>query len=222
MGVLFGLLGCFNDPFLLAFRGVGPPQHLYIVSFSPRDVWPEGHNAGDAHRTVSDDRLTVEIYESWLKSDSTCLPSESEADQRVYFSSNRGENVVGSGDKSVLPHDHSHDHHDHHHAHSDHHDDAHSQGDHSHNDHDHGDHVHEDRVTVECRAVENETPDAPGKLVAEALLRTLYKKGVTDPASIRDTVSVLEQAGVNLFGADIVVKAWTDGAFKARLLVDGN
>ena len=41
-------LGMFDDPFLSAFRGKGPQQHLYTVSFSSRDLWKEGYNAPDS------------------------------------------------------------------------------------------------------------------------------------------------------------------------------
>lgn len=238
----YDVAGEFDDPFLLAFRGKGPPQHLYIVSFSPRDVWPEGFDTS-SNEIGPHDRITVEVYEGWLQ-----IPqcSTSPTDTRVRFSSNRGENVVGTGDKSVVPHSHDHDHHDDHHDHHgdhhdhDHHDDhhdhdhGHSHGndhypndsDHSH-DHDHThshenqSHSHEDRVTVECRSVTNEGPERPGKIVGEALLRVIYKMGISSPAIIHETVGMLEAAGVCLKGADLVVRAWTDPAFKARLLADG-
>jgi hypothetical protein len=167
------------------------------------------------------------VYEGWLQAPQGQSTS---CDARVLFSSNRGENVVGSGDKSVVPHSHDHDHHDdHHHEHYDHNDDS------VHHDHDHGHshrsehsphssdaaHSHEDRVTVECRSVTTEGPERPGKVVGEALLRVIYKKGLSSPEVIRDTVGLLEAAGVQLKGADLVLKAWTDPAFKEQLLADG-
>ena len=158
-------------------------------------------------------------------------------DGNVQFSSNRGANVVGSGNSSVIPisdqhthHDHAHDHHsDHDHSGSPHHSSESSADDDHHHDHSHGhshghglaEHVHEDRVTVECRAVDIEGEDGPGKIVGAALVRLLCKKGITSPGEIWDTIGLLERAGERLSGADIVLKAWTDGAFKAQLLADG-
>lgn len=80
----------FDDPFLVAFRGKGPQQHLYTVSFSTRDLWKEGHEESATEKGIVasmlyisgmfsycshisgvddavDDRVTLEIYQEWLQ-----------------------------------------------------------------------------------------------------------------------------------------------------------
>ena len=39
---------------------------------------------------------------------------------------------------------------------------------------------------------------------------------------LRELVRAIEAAGVELYGARLVARAWADDAFKARLLADGN
>lgn len=210
-------IGQFDDPFFAAFGGKGPMQHLYTVSFHSRDVWPEGYDSLKETAPELDDKITIEIYEGWLK-----RPTKDIADcDNVVFSSNRGVNKIGSGDSSVVPGGHSHRH-EHNHESS-------SFGtefsaedsqvqEHAH-DHNH-DHVHESRVTVECRAVGNEQPETPGKRIGEALMRLLLKKQIITSQELRDTVAKLESFGQRLLGADLVVKAWLDENFKNRLLSD--
>lgn len=172
-------IGTFKDPFFLAFRGDGPPQHLYTVSFKMKDIWSDYEN--------DIDRTSAEIYHSWLS------PSDS--------NSTKWEEVV------LLNHsiDHNH-HHDHQHSH----------------DHDHNDNTpHLSRTQTEVNAVEKEGEDTPGKIVGEALVRTLVARGLFSYEDIRRTVEKLETAGSRLDGALLVVKAWTDHAFKERLLNDG-
>jgi nitrile hydratase len=76
---------------------------------------------------------------------------------------------------------------------------------------------------VECVAADREADEVnrPGKVVGEALLRLLYRKGVVTPAEIHRTVEALETACANLKAADLVVYAWKDPAFKERLVADG-
>jgi hypothetical protein len=83
--------------------------------------------------------------------------------------------------------------------------------------------THQDRYEVECVAVDREAEDAtrPGKVVGEALLRLLYRKGVVTPAELHKSVEALETANVSLRAADLVVRAWKDAAFKERLVKDG-
>mmetsp|Transcript_10006 Transcript_10006/g.16608 ORF Transcript_10006/g.16608 Transcript_10006/m.16608 type:complete len:419 (+) Transcript_10006:335-1591(+) len=213
-------IGKFDDPFFMAFRGQGPKQHLYTVSFAARDLWREGHDNDSSSSGVEvEDRVTLEVYEGWLQLPSEAGVSQTDGMGRDMFSSNRGVGVIGSGDKSIFPegsHDHSHSH-------------SHSSDtsslpppppahDHSH-DHNH-DHVHESRVTVECRAVDNEEPESAGQRVGHALIRLLISKGIITSEDIRTTVCKLESFSDKLLGADLVVKAWMDEAFRARLLSD--
>jgi hypothetical protein len=205
VGVIEKYIGKFDDPFLLAFRGHGPQQHLYCVSFYLRDIWPEGCNQS------SNDKVTLDVYEGWLMSASpqtkpveSASPINSAADLDTY-------------DHHSFDHHHGHDHdHDHQHGH---HDDQTHPHDHSH-DHDHG-HLHETRVEIECKSIEKEGEETPGKLVGEAVLRTLFKKGIVTEQQVRDVVMKLEGLSSRLAGADLVVKAWMDPEYKARLLENG-
>jgi nitrile hydratase subunit alpha len=201
-GVIERYIGKFDDPFLLAFRGHGPQQHLYCVSFYLRDLWPEGCDASCI------DKVTLDIYEGWL------LPRE-ERDARVDV-------AISLEDHSARHHDHDHDHgHDHHHDGHDHnHSHDHSQDHDTEHDHDHG-HFHESRVEIECKALEREGEDTPGKIIGEALLRTLFKKGITSEQQVREVVMKLEGLSTRLAGADLVVKAWMEPDYKARLLENG-
>jgi hypothetical protein len=91
--------------------------------------------------------------------------------------------------------------------------------------HSHGDghdHVHDTRATVEQVAVEREGEEPPGKVVALALLRLLQKKEIVTADQIQKTIDNLQNATQNMLGAELVVRAWKDPAFKARLLQDGN
>jgi nitrile hydratase subunit alpha len=201
VGVIEKYIGKFDDPFLLAFRGHGPQQHLYCVSFYLRDLWPEGCSQS------SNDKVTLDVYEGWLMGADQTIPQQSAS--RSPFES--------------TSHDHNHDHHssdqhDHKHDHDGHgvHDHDHSHG---HN-HDHG-HLHETRVEIECKSIEKEGEETPGKLVGEALLRTLFKKGITTEQQVRDVVMKLEGLSSRLAGADLVVKAWMEPDYKARLLENG-
>lgn len=63
--------------------------------------------------------------------------------------------------------------------------------------------------------------DRPGKIVGEALLRLLYRKEIVTQAEIHRTIEALETAGITMKGADLVVHAWKDPAFRERLIADG-
>lgn len=56
-------VGQFEDPYFLAFRGVGPKQHLYTVEFKLGEIWaaPSGGEA-----IGSEDVITLDIYHTWL------------------------------------------------------------------------------------------------------------------------------------------------------------
>jgi nitrile hydratase alpha subunit len=94
------------------------------------------------------------------------------------------------------PHDHDHDH------------------DHSH-DHDH-DHDH-------ARTVQPDDTSEPSayELKILAISELLVDKGVLTPDQIRRSLEKLD-SWQPARGAEIIARAWTDPAFKERLLADGN
>ncbi len=93
-----------------------------------------------------------------------------------------------------MPHDHDHDHHHKHgHGHA-----------HEHHDHDH-DHSELSEVALRVRALET----------------VLAEKGLIDPAALDVIVDTYETRVGPRNGARVVARAWTDPAFKARLLEDG-
>ena len=107
-----------------------------------------------------------------------------------------------SGDDCVIDrtHDHSHSHHHHHH---------HKDGD---------SHVHEPRPMVESRAIEREGPPTPKRELFQTLYNLLVKKGVVSSEEVRLMCEKMDTAAQKLDGASLVLKAWTDPKFEARLL----
>ena len=93
-----------------------------------------------------------------------------------------------------MSHDHDHDPHDHHHDHE-----------HGH-DHDH-DHDHSELSDVALRV--------------RALETVLAEKGLIDPAALDVIVDMYETRVGPRNGARVVARAWSNPAFKARLLEDG-
>ena len=92
-----------------------------------------------------------------------------------------------------MPHDHDHDHH-HEHGHEHHHG------------HHHGhDHSELSEVALRVRALET----------------VLAEKGLIDPAALDVIVDTYETRVGPRNGARVVARAWSDPAFKARLLEDG-
>jgi nitrile hydratase len=90
---------------------------------------------------------------------------------------------------------------------------AHREENHAAHDHDHDhDHVH-----VPIRA---DDPDGPYQELAEALYALLIEKGYFTPAQHRELIEAIDSSGPAA-GARLVVRAWTDPAFKRRLLDDG-
>jgi nitrile hydratase subunit alpha len=63
--------------------------------------------------------------------------------------------------------------------------------------------------------------DDPRALRAEALEAILVERGLVDPAAIDRVLDYFEHDLGPLHGARVVVRAWTDPAFKERLLTDG-
>jgi nitrile hydratase subunit alpha len=100
-------------------------------------------------------------------------------------------------------HDHDHDHgHDHHH------------------DHDHAHHHH--RHADSERPGHSHAPSKPWQATrAEAVEALLHELGVIDSARVDAIVQHYEEKVGPKTGARVVARAWTDPAFKQRLLADG-
>jgi len=226
-GVVKKFVGLFDDPFLLAYKGEGPQQPLYVVSIPMSSIWSHGleHEVSDCG---SSDCVELDIYQEWLESDTGLLP-DMDKDRNAFIAhaptpilTNKSESAPDPNQLDengvVIPdsalahpatesiHDVSHDH------------------KHSH-DHDGEEgiftHSHLPRDEIECNAAVNEGEDPPGKVVGEALLRVLYTKGVITQQEILTIISNLENAGAKMLGMELVVKAWLDPAFKRRLVEDG-
>ncbi|KAK9864999.1 hypothetical protein WJX84_002599 [Apatococcus fuscideae] len=86
--------------------------------------------------------------------------------------------------------------------------------------HDHGDHFHEERQEVEQRAVELEDAGDLSAL-SLALVKICLEKGLVTAEALRQIVEEIQMAGQQGHGQKLVAHAWTDAAFKARLLRDG-
>ena len=71
-------------------------------------------------------------------------------------------------------------------------------------------------------APENRDVDETGhyELMATAIRELLVEKGVVTPEQIREQLEFMDSRSPAL-GAEIVAKAWTDPAFRQRLLEDG-
>ena len=79
-------------------------------------------------------------------------------------------------------------------------------------DHQHGEH--------EALIIEDEAGNIEAQIIIDALQQILIGKGLLTAHEVTAAIAKLESPGLHL-GAKIVVKAWTDPAFKTRLLSDG-
>ena len=84
--------------------------------------------------------------------------------------------------------------------------------------HDH-EHAHEHEHDHEHEHAHDH--DDPRALRAEALEAILIERGLLDPAAIDGVLDYFENQLGPMLGAKVVARAWTDPAFKARLLHDG-
>ncbi|MFG1359451.1 nitrile hydratase subunit alpha [Xanthobacter pseudotagetidis] len=85
-------------------------------------------------------------------------------------------------------------------------------------DHDHGhDHGHEPHEPL---VVEDEAGNIEGQIRVAALQALLVERNLVAPQEIRREIERIEAPGVHL-GAKIVARAWTDAAYRARLLDNG-
>jgi nitrile hydratase alpha subunit len=122
------------------------------------------------------------------------------------------------------PHDHNHSH-GHHHGH----DHSHDQG-HHHHDHDHAHpHTHDHAHTHDGHPILKYSDDSAHDvreaelypLLAEALRSVLIERGVVSANDIREHLDALDKVDDGA-GGRIVARAWTDPAFKKRLLENGS
>ena len=88
---------------------------------------------------------------------------------------------------------------------------AHDHPDHDHHDHDHHDHDHHDH---------GQEPPSELALRVKALESLLVEKGVVDPAALDLIIETYEHKVGPRNGAQVVARAWSDAAFRDRLLTD--
>tara|TARA_R110000868_G_scaffold2110_1_gene16299 strand:+ start:8146 stop:8775 length:630 start_codon:yes stop_codon:yes gene_type:complete len=85
-------------------------------------------------------------------------------------------------------------------------------------DHDHThSHAHDDH---EALVVEDDAGNLEGQIIIDALQSVLIARGLLTAPEVAKEIEKLESPGVHL-GAKIVARAWTDPAYKARLLQNG-
>jgi len=190
-GTIERVCGRHGDPSFLSFGLEAPKVQLYRVRFRHRDVWPEQFDPATMQGGM-DDFVEVEVYEHWLE------PADQSSghsfENNLLFDHSSGDDCVDDS------HGHSHSHH-HHHDMED-------------------SHIHESRPTVESRAIQREGPPTPGKELFQALYRVLLDKKIVTSDEVRLVSERMDTAAARLDGASLVVKAWTDPGFEARLLDD--
>ena len=79
------------------------------------------------------------------------------------------------------------------------------------------DHTHEEH---EALVIEDEAGNIDAQIIVDALQDVLISKGLLTAHEVTAAIAKLESPGVHL-GAKAVVKAWSDPAYKKRLLEDG-
>jgi nitrile hydratase len=201
-GVVERVAGRHHDPSYLAFGWEAPLRQLYRVRFRAVDLWPEQTTASLSLNADQEDVVEVEIYEHWLEA-ATASTGHEYADQLLLDHSagddcNHDDHAT---DTTATSHHHSH----HHHHHGDDIDDD-------------GDHSHDPRPMVEERAVRQEGPPRPGQALHDALYHCVRQNNLATAAQVQQMMTRLEAAGRELAGATLVVHAWTDPAFRTRLL----
>jgi len=68
---------------------------------------------------------------------------------------------------------------------------------------------------------EHHRPSTYHEKLTAAVLELLAEKNILSPAQITESIAVMDARGPHL-GAKVVARAWTDAAFKQRLLADGS
>ena len=84
-------------------------------------------------------------------------------------------------------------------------------------------HVHEEGTLLKWDDDSDHDVNETGhyELMAEAIRELLIEKGVVTADEIRENLEFMDSRGTHL-GAKVVAKAWTDPAFKNRLMEDGS
>lgn len=72
----------------------------------------------------------------------------------------------------------------------------------------------------EALVIEDEAGNIEAQIIVDALQEVLIAKGLLTAREVTAAIAKLESPGIHQ-GAQIVAKAWTDPAYKARLLADG-
>lgn len=156
-GTIERYLGCFRDPYCLAFRSTAPMLPLYSVSFSLSVLWSGESYAPPPSSSSSGDTIILDIYQDWLESvhDNSPIHNHHIDDNHHEHSHITGDRQL-TADHSIEKQLHTHDHTQHSSRH----------------DHDH-DHDHQSRFEVECKAIEREENarcNGPGEVITESLL----------------------------------------------------
>jgi len=81
----------------------------------------------------------------------------------------------------------------------------------------HHDHSHDDH---EALIVEDDVGNLEGQILIDALQSVLVARGLLTAPEVAKEIEKLESPGIHQ-GAKIVARAWTDPAYKARLLENG-
>ena len=98
--------------------------------------------------------------------------------------------------------------------------DHHHDHDHDHpHDHDHAHDPHDHRAEP-GHAKDDTAQSLEAKAILEALQELLIERRLLSAEDVRKQIESMEAPGIHL-GARIVARAWTDPAFKSRLLEDG-
>ncbi|WP_282062555.1 nitrile hydratase subunit alpha [Roseobacter litoralis] len=79
------------------------------------------------------------------------------------------------------------------------------------------DHHHEEH---EALVIEDQSGNIEAQIIVDALQDVLISKGLLTAYEVTAAIAKLESPGIHL-GAKVVAKAWTDPAYKRRLLDDG-
>ena len=90
---------------------------------------------------------------------------------------------------------------------------------HDHHDHVHHDHVHHDHDHDHDLTIQPDHPDTEYDFLEMALRELLIEKGHLSAAQIQTQIESMEGRTVEK-GQDLIARAWTDPAFKARLMGD--
>lgn len=82
------------------------------------------------------------------------------------------------------------------------------------------DHDHDHDALHASLVIEDDEGNREGRLWVEALQSMLVDRGILSAGEVTLEIQKIESPGLHL-GAAIVARAWTDAAFKARLLANG-